>query len=229
MSLTAAQDALLIACLGGGGGDDARRRALIALIADALGFSRSGDSLTGKLLIPGQTVGAIANDATIAVEEYGNGIDHVTKLTLTAFAVGTGGDAEDLAIGAKIYTFPAGTILVETASIKGIFDQASHGTITDGEASIGTVIGSGAVDTAGEVGATSENVLQGDIGVLSTYVLGTTVLQAAGLGVAGTALTILSAGVHDLFLNLAATWPNIAAGEAVTFTGVVTFKWRKIS
>jgi hypothetical protein len=171
------------------------------------------------------TVGA----ATVVAVEYGNGIDHLTQLTLTAFQVGTGADNADLALGGLIYTFPAGTIMVENSSIKGIFDQTSHGTITDGECGLGTVVGSTAVDTLGEVGATSENILQGDIGVLSSYVLGTTVVQVAGVGVAGTALTILSAGVHTVYLNIAATWPNIASAETVKFTGVITLRWRKIS
>jgi hypothetical protein len=35
--------------------------------------------------------------------------------------------------------------------------------------------------------------------------------------------------VHIAYLNIAATWPNIAAAEAVTFTGVITLKWRIIS
>ena len=174
--------------------------------------------------------GTVTTATTTTVEEMGDGINHLTKLTLTAFAVGTASDAADLAIGAKFYSFPAGTIMVENASIVGIFDQASHGTITDGEVGIGTVIGTGAVDTIGEVAATSENILWGDAGVLSTYVLGTTVVQASSLANVGIGtLTILSAGVHDAFLNIAATWPNIAAAEAVTFTGVITIKWRKVS
>ncbi len=170
--------------------------------------------------VPGSTV--VASETTI-------GDTHVTKLTLTSFAVGTGGDAADLALGALVYTFPSGTIMVENSSIVGTFDQASHGTITDGECGLGTVVGSTAVDTLGEVGATSENILNGDTGVLSTYVLGTTLVQASGVGVGGLPLTILSAGVHTVFLNIAATWPNIAAAEAVTFTGTITIRWRKIS
>jgi hypothetical protein len=229
MAISSAQERLLERVFGAYG-DSAARRALVAFMADALGFGRSGDNLTGALVIPGATVGTVADDATIAVEEFSNGLDHLTKLTLTAFAVGTGDDNADLAIGAKVYTFPAGTIVALEASIVGTFDQASHGTITDGECGLGTVIGSTAVDTLGEVGATSENILEGDIGVLSTYVLGTTVVQAADrCGAAVQSLTILSASVHDVFLNLAATWPNIAAAEAVTFTGVITIKWRKIS
>jgi hypothetical protein len=233
MALSATEDALLASMVGLPLGDSAKRRALKAFLAEEFGFSRSGDNLTGRLTIPGAAsstgIGTAANDSTIAVVETYNGVDHLTKLTLTAFAVGTGDDNADLAIGALVYTFPAGTIMVENSSIKGIFDQASHGTITDGECGLGTVVGSTAVDTLGEVGATSENILLGDTGVLSTYVLGTTVVQASGPGVGGLPLTFLSAGVHTCYLNIAATWPNIAAAEAVTFTGIITLRWRLIS
>lgn len=188
----------------------------------------SATSVLTPLVKTETNVGTVSGNCV--AEEHGDGVNHFTKLTLTAFAVGTGDDALDKAIGAKCYTFPAGTILVGLASIKGIFDQASHGTITDGECGLGTVVGSTAVDTLGEVGATSENIIQGDAGVLSTYVLGTTVVEAADFGgVSGGPFVILSAGVHDVFLNLAATWPNIAAPEAVTFTGVITIEWKKIS
>jgi hypothetical protein len=187
------------------------------------------ETSAGNRLTTGN-VGTVTTGATTVAEEHGDGFWHITKLTCTAFAVGTGADGADLAIGASLYTFPAGTIMVENASLVGIFDQASHGTITDGEVGIGTVIGSTAVDTIGEVAATSENILWGDAGVLSTYVLGTTVVQASSLANVGIGtLTILSAGVHIAYLNIAATWPNIAAAEAVTFTGVITLKWRIIS
>lgn len=181
----------------------------------------SSQGATGAGTVPG---------GTVVATEYGDGINHTTVLDLTEFAVGTGDDAADLAIGALLYTLPAGTIQVKNASITGIFDQPSHGTITDGEVGIGTVVASGAVDTIGEVGATSENVLWGDAGVLSTYVLGTTVVEASSLANVGVGqLTVLSGGVHTLYLNLAATWPNIAAAEAVTFTGRIILEWRKAS
>jgi hypothetical protein len=175
-------------------------------------------------------VGTVTTGATTVAEEHGDGFYHFTKLTLTAFAVGTSGDDADLAIGASLYTFPAGTILVENASLKGVLTVAGGATIADGEIGIGTVIGSTAVDTLGEVGATSENLIEGDVGVLSSYVAGTGVIQIADLcGLTAPPLVILTAGVHIIYLNVAATWPNLAAAAAVTFTGVVTLKWRIIS
>jgi hypothetical protein len=34
---------------------------------------------------------------------------------------------------------------------------------------------------------------------------------------------------RDLFLNAAVTWANVTAAGAVTFTGVITLKWRVVS
>jgi hypothetical protein len=34
---------------------------------------------------------------------------------------------------------------------------------------------------------------------------------------------------HDLFLNVADGWANVAAAGPVTFTGTITFNWRKVS
>ena len=42
-------------------------------------------------------------------------------------------------------------------------------------------------------------------------------------------LLITAAGSHDLFLNAAAAWADVAAVAPLLFTGVITVKWRKIS
>ena len=186
--------------------------------------SSSNIILPGKVLTS-SGVGTVTTSATTTAEEYGNGIDHTTKLTLTAFAVGTGDDNANLAIGAQVYTFGSGALMIMDSSISGIFDQASHGTISAGEVALGTVVGSGANAT---LSSTMENIFDGGVnGVLSSYVLGTTVVNAGGSQ--ATALKIATAGTKSVFLNIAAAWPNIAAAEAVTFTGVITLRWRKIS
>lgn len=230
MAITSAQEALLEGVFGTLG-DSPKRRALMAQIADTFGFARSGDNLTGKLVIPGSLsatgVGTAANDTTIATVEYYNGIDHLTQLTLTAFAVGTGDDNANLAIGAQVYTFGSGAIAAFDGTVSGIFDQTSHGVITAGEVALGTVVGSGANAT---LSSTMENIFDGGVsGVISTYTLGTTVVNVGGIPASTGALKIATGGTKSVFLNIAAAWPNIAAAEAVTFTGVITLRWRKIS
>ena len=181
----------------------------------------TGNHTAAKLL----TATSLGTPGALCVaEEHGDGIFHRTKLTLTAFAVGTGGDAEDLTIGALVYTFPAGAIAVRACSLKGIFDQASHGDITDGEVALGTVVGSGAEDTVETVGGEDLMVAQ----AIASVTLGTTVVTVAG---EPTVVKVIASGAspRTVYLNLAATWPNIAAGEAVTFTGVITIDWAIIS
>lgn len=34
---------------------------------------------------------------------------------------------------------------------------------------------------------------------------------------------------HDLYLNAAVAWADVTAAGALTFTGVVTIKWTKVS
>jgi hypothetical protein len=176
--------------------------------------------------------GTVTTTATTAVEERGDDVYHYTKLTMTAFAVGTSGDNAALALGAKFYTFPAGAIMVESASIAGGITAAISVTTDTPEVGIGTVIGSGANAT---LSTTTENVVDGgaaggtgDSDLVAPDVAGTAFYKA---NLSTVRLMIQpSAGLaHDLFLNVADTWADVAAAGAVTFTGVISLVWRKIS
>jgi hypothetical protein len=179
--------------------------------------------------------GTVTTAATTVAEEFGGGIDHITKLTLTAFSVGVGGDAADLAIGAEVYTFPAGDLIIYDSSIRGAFTSGwSVKTIADGEYGMGTLIGSGAVDLLSEVDAAAENILTGQ--TVTTHLAdGTTVICVASPtgdtpSAVGLSMRAADGLAHKLFLNFAATWPNSAASPTgFTFTGVITVRWRKIS
>jgi hypothetical protein len=192
----------------------------------------STDDITnaGNLLTGGAN-GTVTTAATTVAEEHGDQLEHITKLTMTAFAVGTSGDGAALALGAKFYTLPAGSYVIESASIAGGLTADISVTTDTPEVGIGTVVGSGVVAT---LSTTMENVIDGgaagmtgDGDAIAPDVAGTAfykgnlstvrpVIQAAG-GLA-----------HDLFLNVADTWANVAAAGPVTFTGVITLKWRKI-
>ena len=170
--------------------------------------------------------GTVTTGATTVATELGDGINHVTKLTMTAFAVGTSGDNASLGIGAKFYTLPAGTMMVENASIVGGLTAAISNTAQTPEIGIGTVIASGAVAVLGGT-ATFENVFEG---TAVADVAGTTFQGVDNPnGATSSPLLITSAGSHDLFLNVAVAWADVTAAGAVTFTGVITVKWRKIS
>lgn len=167
-------------------------------------------------------------EAGVVAEEHGDGVFHRTKLTITALAVGTGDDDVDKAIGALIYTFPAGAIAVHGGSVEGLFDQASHGVSTDGEVGLGTVVASGAVSVLSGT-ATFEDIMTGQ--PYTNITLGTTRFTGAGTPEVNGNKTVIAAGAspRTVFLNLGADWPNIAAAEAVTFTGTVTIEWSIIN
>lgn len=189
-------------------------------------------SLTAPQFLTTTNVGTVTTAATTTAVEYGNGADHFTKLTLTNFAVGTSGDNAALAFGAKFYTFPAGAILVESATIAGGLTAAISVTTDTPEVGIGTVVATGAAATL--TTATWEDIVDGGAA-------GLTGGDAIAPDVAGTAFykgQTFTTGViikptggkaRDLFLNVADTWANVTAAGAVTFTGVITLKWQLVS
>ena len=186
------------------------------------------DVYVGTFKGGGNPAGVVTTPATTSVEEYGNGVRHFTRLTLTNFAVGTSGDNENLAIGAKFYTLPAGDIIIDHATMIGtILANISDKDEANSEVGIGTVIGSGANATLGDVNAAAENVC-GPV-VISAY-NNTAVVGVAVAGPAQPFLRIAASGglARDLFLNTATAWDNITAPGAVTFTGVITLDWRKL-
>jgi hypothetical protein len=175
-------------------------------------------------------VGAVTTASTTAAEEYSDGVDHITKLTMTAFAVGLTANGVALASGAKFYTFPAGTIVVEDISLVGSLLAALTTKTDTPEIGIGSVIGSGAAAT---LSTTMEDYVDGGAaGYLSGVAIAPDVNGGyIAKGTDNTTPTVIktSSGLsHDLFLNIADTWVAEAAA-AVTFTGVITIRWRKIS
>jgi len=194
-----------------------------ALVVDSAGVL---DNLGLTLLrAPAASIGTPGTNVTAV--EHGDGVFHYTVLTCTAFAVGTGDDDVDKAIGAVVYTLPAGAYAFLGGSVEGIFDQASHGISTDGEVGLGTVVASGAVSILSGT-PTFENIMNGVPYTNITF--GTTRFTGAAQPTAPELTTVATgASPRTVFLNLAADWPNIAAAEAVTFTGTVTVRWMKIA
>lgn len=209
-----------------------RRQAVLANLFGEAGLSIPQDLTvaSGKAILSADG-GTVTTSSTTVAAEHGDGLWHITKLTLTNFAIGTSGDNAALAIGAKFYTFPAGTIVVENASIVGSITAAISVTTNTPEVGIGTVIGSGASAT---LTTTMEDIVDGGA---AGFVGGDAVAPnvAGGAFYKGNTFTtpvvIKTSGgkARDLFLNVAATWADVAAAGAVTFTGVITLKWRVAS
>jgi len=187
-----------------------------------------GGALTGTTTA--NMTGAITNTANagtagtgIVAAEYGDGYNHVTVLTLTAFDLGAISGSGAHSTGAIIYTFPAGShIHIGTSASIGITGVVEVAADTP-ELSIGSLIGSGENATLNAVGATAHDYLTV---TAITNCTGTAEVYGVQVAVAG-ALTGISMNVAAsskvLNLNVADTWA--AASPTVLATGTVTIFW----
>jgi len=205
------------------------------------GAAKAGDLIwnttTGGLEpYNGSSWGAVAGTvgaSTVVAEEFGSTVEHVTKLTLTAFAMGTVPDNASLAIGAKFYTFPAGTIMVENISWVGsILGTVSVLTATP-EFGIGSTIGLGAVSVLSGTG-TFEDYMDGNTsgGTNGTTVapdINGTTFYKVGRNNLDYVIKTSGGAARDLFLNAAAAWSDVTTAGTLSATGVITIRWRKIN
>lgn len=162
---------------------------------------------------------------TVVINEYGDGRDITTVLTLTDFIVGAlAGAGAALGIGNIVAAFPAGAHVenwyYQSLSLKAV------GTAVNTDTGLGSVIASGAV-----------SVLSGT-GTFEDRLTGQTVPTAAGGGAVTTALLNPTAGVQtgialnvaasvkNVFLNAAGTWNANNTGN-LTATGTIVIKWTK--
>jgi len=162
---------------------------------------------------------------TVVINEYGDGRDITTVLTLTNFIVGAlAGAGAALGIGNIVAAFPAGAH-VENWYYQSLSLKAA-GTAVNTDTGLGSVIASGAV-----------SVLSGT-GTFEDRLTGQTVPTAAGGGAVTTALLNPTAGVQtgialnvaasvkNVFLNAAGTWNANNTGN-LTATGTIVIKWTK--
>lgn len=164
--------------------------------------------------------------ALVTAVEYGDSRVRTTVLTLAAFAVGLSGDNANLARGATLYTFPAGEIIVEGASINVGLTLADAVQTDTPEIGLGTVAAAGEVQaTLGAVGATAEDIMEG---VAVADVAGTAKVNT-DTPTAAVPLVIATAAAHTVCLNVADGWADLTAASAITATGTVVINWRFMS
>lgn len=165
------------------------------------------------------TVGA----ATVVATEYGDGQNHVTKLVLTDFIVGAPVASTNLAIGNKIYSFPAGKHLHSTSWFTLGLTQGGVTSDTP-DVGIGSVIGTGAVVTLDGT-ATFEDYITGQTWAVA---LDGTAQDCAILGATAGIFTGISINddgdVKDVFLNGADGWHASVTGN-LTATGTIWIAW----
>jgi hypothetical protein len=183
-----------------------------------------GDDLTVTGDIHGEI--AVADNVgeggtDVVVGEYGDGINHTTVLTLVDFEVhATEPDNADLAVGGLLYTLPAGSVLVKNTYLNITVAKEGEPTIADGEIALGTTQGSTAVDTTGEVDAAAENLM-------TPIVLSTSEFDGAEVYEFQDVIDLFLAEAADktVYLNIAATWPDVTPAGAILANGTVVIEW----
>lgn len=158
--------------------------------------------------------------AACRAQEFGDKYHHTTVLTLegaSAVLPAIAGGA-DLAVGLKLYDFPAGAVIVEAARLYDVAIQQTDGNIDADtpDVGLGTTIASGAVAVLGGTAA-FENVLTGQ-----------TFTDCDGTAedvTVGTQLIIAPGDSHSLYLNVADGWA--ADGDAAAIvSGQIVIHWR---
>lgn len=155
---------------------------------------------------------------TITVNETGVDSSRITTidiadLSLIATTNASKGD------GKLIYTFPAGNIIVKSASIAlGIIGTASLNAADTPDLGLGTVVATGAVAVLSGT-ATFENIMTGQ-----TVSACDNTVQIASVN---TILPIAAASAHTVYLNIADGWAGVDAGMKAT--GRVVLEWQYMS
>lgn len=165
-------------------------------------------------------VGTVGTATGLTVAEYGDGINHQTKITLAATPVGTPVGAANLAIGVLVYTLPAGAIIVGGTSMSVALADVSVGALCIADTpdvGIGLLIGSGAQAVLSGVGATAENYLTGQTaaGCAAAY-------TDITLATVTTQVALAAADAHLVHLNVADGW---AGAGTIKATGTIVLNW----
>jgi len=180
----------------------------------------SGNWVESERLVQTTAVNVGAAATGVTAVEYGDGINHSTKLTFSALGIYSPTAAANEAGGVLLYTLPAGAIAVDSCNMSVAFADVSTGALCVAdtpEVGVGLLIGSGANATLNAVGATTHNYLAAAAvaGLAAAY----TDIKL-GNSVARVALT--AALAHTVYLNIADGWAGVGT---VKGTGTVVLNW----
>lgn len=165
---------------------------------------------------------------TVTFNEYGDGRDITTVLTLTNFIVGAFTPAAAaLGIGNILYTFPAGQHLELVYGFSNLVLTAA-GTAVNADVGLGSVIASGAVSVLSGTGTFEDRLTGQTIGTAAAGGTAASALLGATAGI-GTGIALnVAANIKNVFLNAAGTWNANNTGN-LTASGVVTLHWTYMS
>ncbi len=174
-----------------------------------------------KMITEPGTVGA----GTVTAVTNGDGKDFTTTLTLLNFVVGAFTPAAAaLAMGNKIYTFPAGVHMLSVSYMS--VGLVATGTANTPKIGVGSVIASGAVAVLNGTATFMDYITEQAAADIAGTV--TVALKNPTAGVqTGIALNV-SGSVKDVFLNVASTWAADNTGS-ILGTGTIVLKWTKIA
>jgi hypothetical protein len=164
----------------------------------------------------GDGTAATPATGTLTVLETGIDQDRITTIDIADLVLITT-TAADKADGKLLYTLPAGNIIITRASISlGIVGTAALNAADTPDVGLGTVVATGAVATLDGT-ATFENILTGQTWSAACN----EVRQQASVA---TTLSVLTAGAHTVYLNIADGWAGIDAGMKAT--GRIVLEWK---
>lgn len=181
----------------------------------------------GTLAPAGAAAGTVQTGAAITSDTVDPNGNRKTVVTLTAFSLGNDGNSASLAIGAKFFTFPAGTIGIRACALKGAFsttDTANQAKTL--QVGVGTVIASGAAAVLSGT-ATFQNVLSGSAPATGSDTASPDTNGTAMFAFSNSNGACKAAGSHDLFLNAAVAW-SAGTPAPVLFTGTITIDWELV-
>ncbi len=159
-----------------------------------------------------------------AVHE-GDGVHMRSTFTLTSFALGNSADNAALAVGAAFATLPAGVHAIHVSRLSIGVTIADANKAQTPEIGIGNVVASGANAVLGDAPAGSENIIEG----AAVADCNGTAKVINTVPTAGKSLVINVGDAHALYLNVAATWADMAAVSALTATGTIVIDWVKLA
>jgi hypothetical protein len=161
--------------------------------------------------------------SSVTVQHYGDGRDITSVLTISGLSYTIAGAAAE-AVGALIFTFPAGAHLHEVTYMNVTLQGGGTVDADTPDVGVGSVIATGAVA-----------ILSGTP-TFEDYITGQTATDCSGTAITKTsvatagALTGISvneaAGTKTVHLNIADTW---AGADTITAAGTVTLKWTIVS
>jgi hypothetical protein len=159
---------------------------------------------------------------SVVSKEKTDGINGVTVLTLSSFAVGSIPDNASLGFGAVFCTISSSvsTQVVKRVTLDVGLTGAVSVTAQTPVVGVGSTVASGAVSVLS--GSTAfENYFAGEA---VADIAGTRLLKSK---VPGT-VEVSSGGGHAMYLNTAAAWADVASTGAMTANGTITIEWTQI-